>query len=425
MIENYLTERVGMQMEIPDFVIDSELFLLFSHDNSLDRIKRHFKGEFLYEDDTIAEVKSFHEVLKYMKKYKCTIVRNEPIKQDYLRIIETCDDIIKRKFMKMMATRSYWNHINETFTDDYKEEFKESVLGEKTHYVDAASQCKEFPVIVSTRECTDKYSKHDGKLLKYDVNCENICEFKNRLEKNNSNLLLNTSENNHKEREKFEFVIDSELCLLFNSINNKADDKGVIAEKKCFHEVLKKVEDGKCAIIINDDIKNNYGDILEKTCDQRFKKKFYAIITTTSYRTRCNKTLTTNDEEMFKDTMLKEKTHYVDAARQCKNYRVIISTRERTNEYFKHSRQLLEFEVNCESICEFKNSLEEDNTNNLLDTVNINRGERALLDNFNSDETLLEKLTDAMSVDFPPFSFDVGKVRNIVKSYQESKKRHP
>lgn len=184
---------------IPDFVIDSELFLLFSPmNNNFDRIKHYFRGEILYEEDEeiIREAKCFLEVLEKVKSSKCAIARNEPIKKEYLKIIETYDNTLKRKFITMIATRSCWHHNNETFTNDHKETFKGTILEGKTHYIDAASQCEDYRVIVSTKKYTDEYLIHENKLLEFEVDCEHVCKLKNSLEENNTSKFSGTGDSN-------------------------------------------------------------------------------------------------------------------------------------------------------------------------------------------------------------------------------------
>lgn len=433
-------------MTIPDFVIDSELFLLFSPvNNNLERIKHYFCGEYLYEDDekTVKEAICFHEVLKKIRKYRCAISRNESIKTEYVKIVKNCDETVKKKFIKMIATRSYWNKNNEISSNNYGEVLKGTLLEGKTHYVDAARQCKDYRVIVSTGKCTKEYLKHDGELLDFDVDCKSICEFKNRLEEDNASILLGTIDKKDKEEKVFDFVIDPELFLLFSPINNNLDcikrhshgeilnedDNKNVREAKHFLEILNKVEEQKCTIARNKSTKKEYAEII-KTCDPFYRRRFHSIVSTTSYWHDNNETLTNDDREILKDTILEGKTHYFDAARQCTDYRVIVSTREHTEEYCKNYEKLLEFEVNCESICEFKNSLEREILEQLLDTSSkTSEGDeldqillilKAIAYKFDSEETLSRKLNKIFLLQ--PNLGGIGlDVNEIIKLYLEKK----
>jgi hypothetical protein len=420
-------------MAIPDFVIDSELFSLFNptNNNILDRIKHQLDNEFVYNDDeeTVKEAKCFHEVLKNMKKYKCAISRNESIRNDYMKLIKNCDGIVKKKFIRMIATKSYWNHNNEMLTSNQKEIFKETSLEEKTHYIDAARQCKDYQVIVSTRKYADKYLENRKELSVLEVDCESICEFKNSLEEFIAKQQLETVDSSNEERKKSDFVIDSEIFLMITP----TDDGTIIEEAEYFLEILKKIEGSKFKISRNESIRQDYLRVIDDCDDRRIKKKFYKLMSTKSCWNHNNEMFTNNHKEMFTGTPLEGKTHYIDAARQCNDYRVIVSTRERTEEYFTQYGKLLEFEVNCESICEFKNTLDrallegimqmmEMDKSNQKEIKEILRILQKIETEFDNEETLFKKLTDIISLNIPliPISLDLGK---IVKLYrQESKK---
>lgn len=166
-------------MKISEFVVDSELFLKISSNDSEYRsfmeLMRDRISNRQFNQNDVNECKYFFELLKLIREHKYKLVYNGKIKKEFNQIVESCPEDIKILFSRVFSDRGCYEEYERKLNHKCRIRLLNTPLKNKIHYIDAAHLCENNKLIVSTTEFIDsKYRRHQSDLNDIGIACENV-----------------------------------------------------------------------------------------------------------------------------------------------------------------------------------------------------------------------------------------------------------
>jgi hypothetical protein len=156
--------------KISEFVIDSELIfpLIYSTKTENSPEKERYKEE--------GEI--FYDILKKVSQRKYVVLIRSRLMEDYETMLPE-NNLIKRYFFRSINS-SYRIVEKKGVTPKKRDSIKEVIGEKKAEYIEIATQCENYPLLISTNEYIENnYITCFKNLIDIEVHCsfKNVFEF--------------------------------------------------------------------------------------------------------------------------------------------------------------------------------------------------------------------------------------------------------